>query len=482
MATTYDSQLSQIERQRRIAEALRASGNEAIAPSIRTGGRFDAPVSKYEYANKALAQLLGAYQGVQADKRQRKLDAEDKAVLQDLLEKKRAADTPDDPLAEVVPLAPPPKTQADRQREFQVAAMRGQQFGGSAAPYAQESITRELFPKEEAPYTLNEGDVRYNKNNQPVAQGAPHAFKEPAEDRVLIDVIDPEAKSGRRTIARKDWKGEPLWHPPTAASGTGTMSPQQQAEVDTLAESVLNYRKAPLPLGTRNPLNSAVMSRVYELAKERGLQYNEFEYGAKSRAMSNFSGGPEGRNVRSFNTMLDHIGDLREAANQLQNGQLPALNKLGNWFSAKFGDDAPSRFNAIRNVIRAEVVKAVAGSPGAESDRQEALAAVDMAASPEQLQAALTAVEKLGAGQLGNLRRQFVASTGLDDARFNAFLSPKAAEMLGSFVSAEDAAKAPKTPVAPPAKPAGPPPGAVVDGFRFKGGDPNNQANWEPVK
>jgi hypothetical protein len=33
-----------------------------------------------------------------------------------------------------------------------------------------------------------------------------------------------------------------------------------------------------------------------------------------------------------------------------------------------------------------------------------------------------------------------------------------------------------------PAANSGPKPGAVEDGYRFKGGDPGKQENWEPVQ
>ena len=69
----FDREARLLERRRQLAEALRASGNEALPTSIQTGGRLNAPVSGWQYANKALQQILGGLDERQINKAEKEL-------------------------------------------------------------------------------------------------------------------------------------------------------------------------------------------------------------------------------------------------------------------------------------------------------------------------------------------------------------------------------------------------------------------------
>lgn len=102
MTNRYDARRRKIERERLIAAALRASGNEALPASRETSGRFDAPVAWQEHASKALDQILGGLTDRQANKSEQKLEAEQSAAQKAWIDQLDEAQTPD----EVQPIAP----------------------------------------------------------------------------------------------------------------------------------------------------------------------------------------------------------------------------------------------------------------------------------------------------------------------------------------------------------------------------------------
>lgn len=144
-----------------------------------------------------------------------------------------------------------------------------------------------------------------------------------------------------------------------------------------------------------------------------------------------FGAGVEARNVTSLNTVADHLETFEEAANALQNGDIPRLNALRNRVRIETGDERPLDFAVVQEIASREISKAVVGGPGAAEDRQAMAKLINDARSPEQLAGAFKISKQLIAGRLENLGRQY---SGNDPERRRVFeeemLSPIARKEL----------------------------------------------------
>lgn len=180
------------------------------------------------------------------------------------------------------------------------------------------------------------------------------------------------------------------------------------------------------------------------------------DYTRRTTAARAFGTGPQGNAIRSFNVGLSHLDTLGQLADAMGNGNVQGINRLRNAFRTQFGSDAPVDFNSARQIVGAEIVKAVTGAAGALGDRETAEAQLNAASSPEQLAGVIRTYKNLMAGQLHGLRQQYETSTGNND--FDKLLSPTARTQLG-----------------------GPKPGDIRKGYKFKGGNPADPHSWDRV-
>lgn len=200
--------------------------------------------------------------------------------------------------------------------------------------------------------------------------------------------------------------------PPVAADGnplTGedylkTLPTNHAAMVKAIGEG----RMAP-PSGyaLTKPLGQKLMQDV-------SIAYPDFNANAYG-AVKEFNTGKLGSTVRSLNVANDHLDTLNLYANALQNGDTKALNALSNTFSTQFGKPAPTNFDAAKQIVADEVIKAVVGAGGTGADRENAQKVIAAANSPEQLAGVIQTYKQLMRGQLMGLQQQYENSTNRKD-------------------------------------------------------------------
>lgn len=210
---------------------------------------------------------------------------------------------------------------------------------------------------------------------------------------------------------------------PNAFGAIGANDPK----VEAAAKLIARYDQAPLTsMALRTPFGQAVTARVLELNPE----YHGEEFPKRQAAYKAFSTGKQGDQVRSFNVGISHLNTAGDLAQALGNGDIRIINHLSQRFGEETGNPAPTNLGTAKEVIKAEVVKAISGSGGGVADRERALEGIDKASSPAQLQGAIEVAKKLMGGQLGGLRRQYKNSTGRED--FETLLSPDAVPYLAT--------------------------------------------------
>lgn len=180
--------------------------------------------------------------------------------------------------------------------------------------------------------------------------------------------------------------------------------------IENTAKQIANYQLAPLQgFVMKTPWGQQVMSRVAQLNPD----YRATEFTGRSRAVSAFKTGKQGDQVRSFNVGLAHLDTLSDLADALGNSDVKAINRLSQFVSDQTGAAAPKNFDAAKEIVANEIVKAIVGAGGGVTDRQKAQDEVSRANSPEQLKGVIETYKQLFGGQLAGLKRQYETSTGL---------------------------------------------------------------------
>lgn len=182
--------------------------------------------------------------------------------------------------------------------------------------------------------------------------------------------------------------------------------------VESTAQAIAKGDLAPLSgFALARPMGQNIMSRVIAI----NPQFDPTQFAVRQKAEKDFATGKPGNTVRSFNVALSHLDTLDTLADALNNKDTRLINVIGNKISVQTGSSAPTNFEAAKKIVGDEIVKAIVGSGGGVTDRQEAASAISSASSPAQLKGVIKTYKELMKGQLGGLRDQYKATTGKDD-------------------------------------------------------------------
>jgi len=195
----------------------------------------------------------------------------------------------------------------------------------------------------------------------------------------------------------------------------------------TLAKQIADYKVNPNGLSVRGGHREQAIAD----ATRYNPDYDQRVYTGSNRAMSNFMGGPEGRTVRSLNVAIDHLNTLQEAGDALKNGNYPKLNQIANYFRQQTGQPMTTNFDSIKQVVSAEIAKAVVGGQTALHDRDDMAQRASAAASPEQISGIIGEFKKLMAGQMNGLRKQYEVTTRAKN--FDDYLEPATKKELSTL-------------------------------------------------
>jgi hypothetical protein len=183
-------------------------------------------------------------------------------------------------------------------------------------------------------------------------------------------------------------------------------------EIETTAQAIAKGQlPPPSGMALMNPKNQRVLARVMEINPD----YDYTTVAAKKKAASDFTSGPLGNALRSVSTANDHLDQLGELVDALGNGNTQIINKAKNAYLTATGDPAPTNFDAIKNIVGQEVVKAIVAGGGSMTEREEAAKTFSTASSPAQLKGAIQHYRMVMGAQADNLMEQRRAA-GLPDS------------------------------------------------------------------
>jgi hypothetical protein len=208
------------------------------------------------------------------------------------------------------------------------------------------------------------------------------------------------------------------------------------ATIDLVANLYLQTGTLPpLGMGSKGAAARAqVLNRAAELSgtdaatSASNIVQAKQDVAGQTAAVKDFSSGLSARRVTANNTALNHLETMDKLANDLNNSDTRIVNAAGNVFARATGSAAPTSFDAAKQLVAAEVIKAVVQNGGGVTERQEAAENIKSANSPEQLKQVIATYRELLGGQLASLAQQYETGTGRKD--FDKRLSPATRELL----------------------------------------------------
>lgn len=215
-----------------------------------------------------------------------------------------------------------------------------------------------------------------------------------------------------------------------SSSGPAPIVPGQPlpGQYENLASQVANYDVKPPTAGSGR--GAAFASNILARAKEINPDFDAKNFDSSLKASKDFATGKQGQGVKSFNVALKHLDTLSSLSDAMQNSDVPAFNRLSNMWKSQTGQAAPASFNAAKQIVGDEIVKAIVGSGGGVADRETASATINAASSPAQLKQVIETYKKLMVGQLEGLKQQYQTTTFKKD--FDKMLSPEALKVMQS--------------------------------------------------
>jgi hypothetical protein len=149
---------------------------------------------------------------------------------------------------------------------------------------------------------------------------------------------------------------------------------------------------------------------------------------AQAATVKDFASGEASRKVRANNTALNHLETMDKLAGDLANNDIRIVNAASNAFAKATGSSPPANFDAAKQIVANEVMKAVVANGGTGAEREEAGNNIKSSNSPKQLREVLNTYRDLLGGQLSSLQLQYETGSGRKD--FESKLTPAARDVV----------------------------------------------------
>lgn len=238
--------------------------------------------------------------------------------------------------------------------------------------------------------------------------------------------------------------------PSVSMSGNGNPSAQDQAaflaqlpqDVASLVKGVANYTLNPTSLPTRNYAGGSGLTQqqILSLVAQYDPTYDSKQYATRAAMQKNVTSGAYSQVINSANTLVQHLADLKTAADQLDavdaphfgDSSIPLINSGVNAIKSAFGDPATNNFNTEADAIASEAAKIYKGTgSSSESEITAWKNSISASASPAQKQAAIQTIISLMAGKLSTISQQYNSVMG-KPGNFS-MLTPQSAKVLQSL-------------------------------------------------
>lgn len=230
---------------------------------------------------------------------------------------------------------------------------------------------------------------------------------------------------------------------------TGVVSPAQQeaflskfpANVQSNIKAVADY-KAPLSTFPQKLYKGQIgLTQADYLAaasQYTGEDFNASTYANRQKFMSNWTTTGMAALRTSANAATQHLVELTNAANALNNGDIKVLNGLKNWTKDQTGNGKITAFQTAADAFSGEYAKFIVTNLGSvqgatQEDRQAVLDLLSPKIAPNQIKAFGTTAANLMRDRMQAVQDIYVGAMGKLPEANNGVLMPSTQQKLGQL-------------------------------------------------
>ncbi|WP_333679855.1 lytic transglycosylase domain-containing protein [Dyella sp.] len=244
------------------------------------------------------------------------------------------------------------------------------------------------------------------------------------------------------------------------------------------------------PIPTGKQAMSPQWATIIRDAQQVDPDLDGGNYSARVKARREWTSGKDASTTASLNMTAGHLGELADAIRELDNSNFALINAAGTKKAEAMGGQRAKALGNYRIAAKAlgdEVAKLFAGGQSGVGDREEFMKLFDPNAPADTQRANLITAVKLIQSRIEAQQDKRDQALG-EGGKSIQVLSPKSRQLFDTFANmsvdspwwrqrGRTAARA----VSQTTAPATPQPGTIVDGYRFKSGNPADPQSWEKM-
>jgi hypothetical protein len=244
-------------------------------------------------------------------------------------------------------------------------------------------------------------------------------------EKTLQTAREAAAKQNAETAASG---GAPAY----TGSAVGASTQYNDAALKGLSSADAGVVKAMIegrmPLPTAYALSKPYWQKMLGYAANYEPGFDATQWRVRLDTRVDFAKGKAAQNVRSLNTLVDHLGKLTDAIKSLDNSRFPIWNAVTNWSASQTGDPRITRFNTAAQAVESEAVNVFKGTGATDQEIKEMRENFKTNGAPAQQMEAARTVMSLAFGRLRALESQY--EQAFRKARDFKFLNDSARKVL----------------------------------------------------
>jgi hypothetical protein len=178
-------------------------------------------------------------------------------------------------------------------------------------------------------------------------------------------------------------------------------SPESQSALDEAAKGNVALSDL-LPRGATFGQRAAVVAAL----KSRNPDYNSGDHAIENSVRRYMTSGAGGTTLAAGNTLTHHLDLYDKAVDDVQNGDVKILNKLGNEMQIQMGNDAQTNLALVRQGVAMEAARFYTGGIPGEKEIDQFNNNLSGDGSPGQMHGGANTVRAMAKGKMQGLQAQ----------------------------------------------------------------------------